>query len=94
MSERTALILLPGLLCDARLWKSQADALGDIADINIADMTLDDTMAGMAARALDGAPARFALAGLSMGWVRGVRNHASGIREGHKAGVARYRCEI
>ena len=52
MSERTALILSPGLLCDARLWKSQADALGDIADIIIADMTLDDTMAGMAARAL------------------------------------------
>lgn len=67
MSERTALVLLPGLLCDARLWKSQADGLGDIADIIIADMTLDDTMAGMAARALDGAPDRFALAGLSMG---------------------------
>jgi hypothetical protein len=57
MSERTALILLPRLLCDARLWKSQADALDDIADIIVADMTLDDTMAGMAARALDSAPA-------------------------------------
>ena len=51
MSERTALILLPGLLCAAWLLKSQADTLGDIADIIIANMTLDDTMAGMAARA-------------------------------------------
>ena len=67
MTDRPTLVLLPGLLCDARLWRPQADALSDIADIVIADMTRDETMAGMASRALDAAPERFALAGLSMG---------------------------
>ena len=61
------LLLLPGLLCDAALWAPQADFLSDIADITIADLTRDETMAGMARRALEAAPASFALAGLSMG---------------------------
>lgn len=59
------LLLLPGLLCDARLWRDQIEALGTGA--TIADLTRDDSIGAMAARALDAAPARFALAGLSMG---------------------------
>ena len=67
MTERFHLLLLPGLLCDDRLWLPQVEALSERVDIVIADMTRDDTMAGMARRALDAAPERFALAGLSMG---------------------------
>lgn len=67
MTERQTLLLLPGLLCDARLWAPQVEALSDIADITIADMTRDDSVAGMVRRALDAAPPQFALAGLSMG---------------------------
>lgn len=67
MTDRPTLVLLPGLLCDDRLWKPQVEELSDMADMLIADMTRDETMADMAARALDGAPERFALAGLSMG---------------------------
>lgn len=67
MSGLPTLVLLPGLLCDDRLWKPQVDALSDVADIVIADMTRDETMADMAARALVNAPETFALAGLSMG---------------------------
>lgn len=67
MTERQHLLLLPGLLCDDRLWQPQVDALSEIADIVIADMTRDDTLVGMAARALDAVPGPFALAGLSMG---------------------------
>lgn len=67
MSGRSHLLLLPGLLCDDRLWRPQVEALSDRMDITIADMTCDDTMGGMAKRALDAAPERFALAGLSMG---------------------------
>ncbi len=67
MTDRQSLVLLPGLLCDPRLWAHQADSLSDIADVTVADMTRDDSMAGMAKRALDAAPERFALAGLSMG---------------------------
>jgi len=65
--ERQPLLLLPGLLCDERLWRNQANDLSDIADIRIADLTQDDSVAAMARRALDAAPPTFALAALSMG---------------------------
>lgn len=64
---RTPLVLVPGLLCDAALWRHQARHLADIADIRIAETRRDDTIAGMAQRLLADAPDRFALAGLSMG---------------------------
>lgn len=62
-----ALVFLPGLLCDARLWRDQAAALADVAAPIIADLTRDDSIAAMARRALGAAPERFALAALSMG---------------------------
>lgn len=62
------LVLIPGLLCDAQLWRYQTEALAGIADIWVADHTRSDTMAGVAHDVLADAPfARFALAGLSMG---------------------------
>jgi pimeloyl-ACP methyl ester carboxylesterase len=61
------LLLLPGLLCDHRLWRDQAAALADVAEIKIADLTKDDSLDAMAERAMAGMPDRFALAGLSMG---------------------------
>lgn len=67
MTEKTHLLLLPGLLCDRRLWAPQIDGLADIAEPTVADLTRDDSFAAMARRALAEAPPRFALAGLSMG---------------------------
>jgi len=67
MSERTPLVLLPGLLCDRALWQHQIDNLADLAAMSVPDLGLDDSVEAMARRVLDGAPARFALAGLSMG---------------------------
>jgi pimeloyl-ACP methyl ester carboxylesterase len=67
MEEKPHLVLLPGLLCDAALWAPQLDALAPLAAMTVADLAQDDTIAGMAERALAAAPARFALAGLSMG---------------------------
>ena len=64
---RVPLLFLPGLLCDAALWRLQAEALADVADTHIADLTRDGSIQGMARRVLAEAPARFALAGLSMG---------------------------
>lgn len=61
------LVLLPGLLCDAQLWRHQAEALSDVASPLIADLTRDDSIAAMAARVLAEAPDHFALAALSMG---------------------------
>lgn len=63
---KTDLVLLPGLLCDARLFDVQAKALSDIATIHIPSLS-EDTVAAMAAEVLRQAPDRFSLAGLSMG---------------------------
>ena len=67
MTHRPTLLLLPGLLCDARLWRDQAAALAAIADPVVADLTQDDRVEAMAARALAEVHGPFALAGLSMG---------------------------
>jgi pimeloyl-ACP methyl ester carboxylesterase len=60
-------LMLPGLLCDAALWRAQVEGLADRAAVVIPDLTLDDSVAAMAARALAAAPPRFSLAALSMG---------------------------
>jgi pimeloyl-ACP methyl ester carboxylesterase len=62
-----ALLLLPGLLCDARLWRDQVEGLAGLATCQVADLTQDADLGAMALRALAAAPPRFALAGLSMG---------------------------
>lgn len=67
MSTKSTLILAPGLLCDATLWRHQSAHLGDIADVMVADFTTGNTMADFAASVLAMTPGRFALAGLSMG---------------------------
>ena len=64
---RQPLVLLPGLLCDAALWRPVTDALAAEAAAVVADLTLDETVADMARRVLEWAPRRFSLAGLSMG---------------------------
>jgi Predicted hydrolases or acyltransferases (alpha/beta hydrolase superfamily) len=64
---RQSLVLLPGLLNDHRLWTHQVEDLADVADVQVGDLTRDDSMAAMAERVLAVAPDRFALAGLSMG---------------------------
>src|SRR5215469_18958139 len=66
-AEKTPLLLLPGLLCDAELWRPQVAALADIAAPVIGDLTRHDSMEAMAAAMLAEMPGRFALAGLSMG---------------------------
>jgi pimeloyl-ACP methyl ester carboxylesterase len=67
MPQKIPLILLPGLLCDAALWRAQVEGLGAVAEPLVIDLTKDDTLGAMARRALAAAPPSFALAGLSMG---------------------------
>ncbi|SMX46282.1 alpha/beta fold hydrolase [Maliponia aquimaris] len=64
----TPLVLLPGMMCDARLWGPQMASLGRRAVIH-APITEHDTMQALAAAVLAAAPPRFALAGLSMGGI-------------------------
>ena len=66
--EKAKLILVPGLLCDALLWRAQVEHLSDVAEMWVADHTRSETMAGVARDVLADAPFEtFALAGLSMG---------------------------
>lgn len=64
---KKSLILLPGLLCDGALWRHQIEALADLCDTKVGDLTLDSAIPAMAERVLADAPARFCLGGLSMG---------------------------
>jgi pimeloyl-ACP methyl ester carboxylesterase len=62
------LLLLPGLLCDARLWQEQVADLKHHANCHVADLTIADTIVGMAASSLRRMPAGpIVVAGLSMG---------------------------
>ena len=61
------LLLVPGLLCSARLFAPQIVALWPHGPVVVADHRRDATVDAIAARILKDAPPRFALAGLSMG---------------------------
>jgi pimeloyl-ACP methyl ester carboxylesterase len=61
------LLLLPGLLCDERVWRDQVEALRDVAQCSIPDWGSLDTIAAMAEHVLAIAPETFSLAGHSMG---------------------------
>jgi pimeloyl-ACP methyl ester carboxylesterase len=67
MREPLPVMLVPGLLCSARLYTEQIVALWPFGPVTVADHRRDDTMEAIAARILKTAPPRFALAGLSMG---------------------------
>ena len=62
-----AVVYVPGMMCDARLWAPQTAALPQQAVH--ADITRADSIAEIAGQILDAAPPRFALAGLSMGGI-------------------------
>lgn len=65
----TPLVLLPGMMCDARLFAPQMAALSGHLPIVTAPIGGRNTMAALAAEVLSYAPPRFALAGLSMGGI-------------------------
>lgn len=65
----TALVLVPGMMCDARLFAPQIAAFSGSRAVHLAPISGHDTVAALAAEVLAHAPARFALAGLSMGGI-------------------------
>ena len=60
------LLLLPGLLCDERLWAAQTEALAGSARSRTSDLTAHESIAAMADAVLSQAPGWFAMAGFSM----------------------------
>lgn len=65
----TPLILLPGMMCDARLFAPQIAALSAHRTLVVPSLAGHDSMAALAAEVLATAPPRFALLGLSMGGI-------------------------
>jgi pimeloyl-ACP methyl ester carboxylesterase len=61
------LILLPGLLNDAELWRDQISGLTDVARCRVADLTQGESLRELAEQVLAIAEPTFALAGFSMG---------------------------
>lgn len=67
MTTSLPLVLVPGLLCSARLFGPQIEALWRFGPLVVTDHRRDDEIGAVAARILAEAPPRFTLAGLSYG---------------------------
>ena len=63
------LVLLPGMMCDARLFGPQIAELSADTVVISAPLTQGERVEEIASGLLDQLPARFALAGLSMGGI-------------------------
>lgn len=68
-AAKEPLMLLPGMMCDARLFGPQIVAFGGERPIHLPPIGKHDRIGVMATEILDGAPQRFALAGLSLGGI-------------------------
>ena len=65
----TPLLLLPGMMCDGRLFEPQIARFGGEREVQVPRLAPEQTVEALAGRMLAEAPARFALAGLSMGGI-------------------------
>lgn len=63
------LVLIPGMMCDARLYTPQIEAFSRERSVTVACATRGERIEEIASTILDGAPQKFALAGLSMGGI-------------------------
>lgn len=70
MPSKIPLLLLPGMMCDSRLWEAQINGLAHICHpIEVGDISGARSVELIARQVLQRAPATFALAGLSMGGI-------------------------
>ena len=68
----TPLLLIPGMMCDARVFAPQIASLSAGRTVTVAAIGGADTIEALARQVLCDAPPRFALAGLSMGGIVGM----------------------
>jgi pimeloyl-ACP methyl ester carboxylesterase len=64
-----AILMLPGMMLDRRIYAGQFATLADRGDIVFGDISRADSIGAIATQVLDAAPERFALVGLSMGGI-------------------------
>jgi pimeloyl-ACP methyl ester carboxylesterase len=66
--QKKPLVLIPGLVCTHELWTKQINVLTDVAEISVANHSLNEDIVALARTILNRIEApKFALAGLSMG---------------------------
>ena len=65
----TPLVLLPGMMCDERLFAYQISELSKKREVHFVQISGHETISELAADVLNNAPPVFALAGLSMGGI-------------------------
>lgn len=75
MTDRDAVVLLPGSLCDERVFEPQRRDLERQYDVVVGDLTRADSIETMAHDVLAAAPPRFALFGLSLGAIVAAEIH-------------------
>ena len=61
------IVFVPGLMCDRAVWTEQINALSSVAQCQVANHDLLDSLPAMATQVLSQAPAQFMLVGHSMG---------------------------
>lgn len=66
-SVTRSLVLLPGFMCDAELWRDMVPDLEKLGQLHYGNVYQDDTLEGMAHRVLAEVPGCFVLVGFSMG---------------------------
>lgn len=64
---KKTLLFIPGLICDAELWRNQINHFKDQYDILVANHSQSDDFETLAQMIIDDAPEHFHLIGLSMG---------------------------
>jgi len=67
MSNAPTILLLPGLLCDASVWKVQRPALETLAPVVVADLSRQSSLVEMAQSALESVSGPLIVIGHSMG---------------------------
>lgn len=65
----TPLVMIPGMMCDERIFAPQIEELISKVSVHIADISRHDTISDLAADVLNYAPPKFCLAGHSMGGI-------------------------
>jgi len=62
-------LFLPGMMCDARLFAAQTDAISRERAVMVAPVNIGERIEEIASNVLSAAPSKFALVGLSMGGI-------------------------
>jgi len=65
----TPLVMIPGMMCDERIFAPQIEELGSELEVYVADISKHDTISDLAADVLSHAPPKFCLVGHSMGGI-------------------------